>query len=113
LDFCNSLADYKSRASIEIMIIDTLKNILEADHSYMQNEQASERWMFINHIVLHWYYKILQLLKNKNLNNKFSPMDIIMLLKEIKKVKINQTWYNTEITKKTKDTLKLLNVPIT
>jgi len=104
--------DYKSRASIEIMI-DTLKNILESDNSYMQNEQALEGWMFINHIALHWYYKILQLLKNGNLNKKFSPMDLIMFLKEIKKVKIDKTWHNAEITKKTEDLLKLLNVPIT
>ena len=104
--------DYKSRSNIEIMI-DTLKNILESDHSYMQNEQTLEGWMFINHIALHWYYKILQILKNKNLNKKFSPMDLIMFLKEIKKVKINNEWYTAEITKKTEELLKIVNVHIT
>lgn len=104
--------DYKSRSNIEIMI-DTLKNILESDHSYMQNEQALEGWMFINHIALHWYYKVLQILKHNKLNKKFSPMDFIMFLKEIKKVKINNEWFIAELTKKTEAMLKLVNVHIT
>jgi len=104
--------DYKSRVQIEIMI-DALKNIIDADKSYMQNEQALEAWMFINYITLHWYYKILHLLKSKELNHKFSPMDLISFLKEIKKVKINDKWYSSEIIKKTEDTLKLLDIHIT
>jgi len=53
--------NYKSRGQIESMI-NVLKNIVDADKSYMQNEQALEAWMFINYIALHWYYKIYQLL---------------------------------------------------
>ena len=73
--------DYKSRSQIETMI-DALKNVINADKSYMQNEQSLEAWMFINHITLHWYYKILQLLKSKALNNRYAPMDLIRFLKE-------------------------------
>jgi len=104
--------DYKSRGQVETMI-DTLKNIIDADKSYMQNEQSLEAWMFINYLALHWYYKILQLLKLKKLNQKFAPMDIILFLKEIKKVKINDSWYLAEITKKTSDLLQILGVHIT
>lgn len=96
--------DYKSRMQIEGMI-DILKNIVEADKSYMQNEQALEAWMFINYIALHWYYKIYQLLATHNLNKKYSPMDFILFLKEIRKVKINRKWYLAEFTKKTSDLL--------
>ena len=87
--------DYKSRGQVETMI-DTLKNIIDADKSYMQNEQALEALMFINYIAMHWYYRILELLKNNNLNKKYAPMDFILFLKSIKKVKINDKWFIAE-----------------
>ena len=110
---CNVFADYKTRGDVETMI-DALKNILEADRTYMQNEQALEGWMFINLIALKWYYTILNLLKKKGLNKKYSPMDFLLFLCEIKKVKINNLWFDAETTKKTRDLLQSLNIlPIT
>jgi len=104
--------DYKSRSQIETMI-DALKNIIDADRSYMQNEQALEAWMFINYIVLHWYYNILQLLKSAKLNSRYSPTDLIAFLKEIKKVKINDEWFVAEMTKKTQILLDSVGIHIT
>jgi len=104
--------DYKSRGEVEQMI-DTLKNVVEADVSYMQNEHALEGWMFINYIALHWYYRLYQLLVKHEMNGKFSPKDLISFLIEIKRVKINDKWYTAEITKKTADLLKKLELPIT
>ena len=104
--------NYKSRMQIENMI-DVFKNILEADSSYMQNEQALEAWMFINHIALHWYYRIYQLLAKFDLTKKFSPMDFILFLKEIRKVKANGIWNTAEITNKTQKLLDKLKIPIT
>jgi hypothetical protein len=104
--------NYKSRRQIEEMV-DVLKNILEADSSYMQNEQALETWMFINHITLHWYYRIYQLLARYELTRKYSPMDFILFLKEVRKVRINGKWYMAEITNKTQKLLEKLNIPIT
>jgi transposase len=80
--------NYKSRNQIEKMI-DVMKNILEADKSYMQNEQALVTWMFINHITLHRYYRICQLLADYNMTKKYAPMDFLLFLKEIRKVKDN------------------------
>ena len=102
-------ANYKARADVETMI-DALKNIIEADRSYMQNEQALEGWMFINLIALKWYYTILNLLKKHELNKKYSPMDFLSYLSEIKKVKINNEWYDAEITRKTREFLESLNI---
>lgn len=42
---------YKSRQAIEVLF-DSTKNVLEADHTYMQNEQTLKGWMFVNHITL-------------------------------------------------------------
>ncbi len=103
--------NYKSRNHIEEMI-NVLKNIMEADSSYMQNEQALETWMFINYITLHWYYKIYQLLAKYELTKKYSPMDFILFLKEIRKVRMNDKWYLAEITAKTENLLAKLNIPI-
>jgi len=104
--------NYKARGQVEGMI-DVFKNIVEADKSYMQNEQALEAWMFVNYIALHWYYKIYHLLVANNLNKKYSPMDFILFLKEIRKVKINDKWHNAEVTAKTIDLLNKLGVHIT
>lgn len=104
--------DYKSRIGIEQMI-DSFKNVLEADRTYMQNEQALEGWMFINYIALHWYYKIYHLLIKHELNHKYSPMDIVKFFTEIRKVKCDDTWHFAEITKKTQDLSNKLGVHIT
>ena len=104
--------DYKSRMQIETMI-DALKNVLEADSSYMHNEQSLETWMLINYIALHWYYRLLHNLKANKLNKKFAPMDFLKFLMEIKKVRINGKWYDAEITKKYSDILKSAGIHIT
>ena len=48
---------YKSRGAIELLF-DGMKNVLEADHTYMQDEQTLKGWMFINHITLQWYQQL-------------------------------------------------------
>jgi transposase len=104
-------ADYKTRTQIEEMI-DSMKNVVEADKTYMQNEQTLEAWMFVNYIALHWYYIILQKIKLKKLNSKLSPQDLLLKLKELRRVKINEKWYNAEITAKTQQLLNKLDVKI-
>lgn len=104
--------NYKSRGQIEEMF-DVFKNILAADSSYMQNEQALETWLFVNHIALHWYFKVYQLLAKEDLIGKYSPMDFVLFLKEIRKVKINNKWHSAEVTKKTVKLLNKLNIHIT
>ena len=104
---------YKTRGQVETMI-DALKNIVDADKTYMQNPQTLEGWMFINLIALKWYYNILNLLKKHELNKNYAPTDLLMMLSEIKKVKINDIWHDAEKTKKTSELLIKLGIePIT
>ena len=91
---------YKSRLAIEEMF-DTLKNMLDADSAYMQNEDALQGWMFINHLALQWYHQMYANLKEKELLPKYSVKDMLLLLREIRHVKINDKWYPAEITKAT------------
>ena len=105
--------NYKTRGEVETMI-DTLKNVVEADHTYMQNELALEGWMFINMIALKWYYIILNLLKKHELNKKLSPADFLLFLSEVKMVKINNSWQRAEVTRKTSELMQKLKIePVT
>lgn len=103
---------YKSRQSIETMF-DAMKNILQADSSYMQSEIALSGWLFISYIALQWYYHIYNLLLEKRLISKYSVKDVLIHLTEIRKVKINNVWKLAEITSKTQTLLKKLDIPIT
>jgi hypothetical protein len=104
---------YKTRGEVETMI-DALKNIVDADRTYMQNQQTLEGWMFINLVALKWYYHILNSLKTHELNKKYSPMDQLMMLNEIKKIEINDVWYDAEKTKSVSELLTKLKIaPIT
>lgn len=89
---------YKSRMTIEVLF-DGMKNVLEADHTYMQNEQTLQGWMFINHITLQWYQQLYSELKAKGLLKQYSVNDYIQLLTDLKKIKINGEWHFNEITK--------------
>jgi len=89
---------YKSRMTIEVLF-DGMKNVLEADHTYMQNEQTLQGWMFINHITLQWYQQLYTELKDKKLLKQYSVNDYIQLLTDLKKIKINGEWHFNEITK--------------
>ena len=73
---------YKSRMAIETMF-DGMKNILEADHTYMQNEQTLQGWMFVNHITLQWYQHLYIELKEKKLLKQISVNDYIQMLTDV------------------------------
>ena len=103
---------YKSRNTIEVMI-DAMKNVSEADRSYMHTIEALEGWLFVNYLALQWYYKIYNMLQKKKLPASYSPNDLLMHLAEIKKVKINETWYTAEINSKTQKLIDKIGIHIT
>jgi transposase len=106
---------YKSRNDIE-QLNDVYKNVLEADKTYMQSEAGMEAWHFINFFALRAYYRILAQLKETDLNKKYSPADILLVLQNVKKVKINDTWVEAEIPKRAKiviDAFNLKKTPVT
>lgn len=103
---------YKSRMEVETAF-DAFKNTLDADRSYMQNDQALEGWMFMNYLALLAYWRILKLLVKMELLSKFSIKDLLIHLLHIQKIKINGQWHSAEITDKTKKLLIKLGYPIT
>jgi len=102
----------KGRLEIE-QVIDTFKNTLKADRTYMRDDQQMEGWMFVNFISLLFYYKIYGLLTQKELLRKYSPKDVLMHLSKIHKLKINDKWITSEIPKKSRTVIEKLDIRIT
>lgn len=98
---------FKTRNDVEVAF-NTFKNILMADASHMRSPQSNETWFLINFIALIMYYRLFNALSSKKLIHKFSPSDILLFLQQIKKLSINNSWVDAEITQKNKKVLNLL-----
>lgn len=103
---------YKSRSQIE-QNFDFLKNLLELDKVYLQNDYSVEGWAFVNHISLMLCYRLYDKLKQANLLSSFSIEDLLVHLKYIHKSFFNNSWVSSEISSKTLDILNALNLHIT
>ena len=100
---------YKSRMDVE-KVFDSFKNLLDSDKSYMQSEESLETWMLINHISVLLYYKVLNNIRSHSLNNNLSPQDLLLKLMNVKKLKINNSWYTSEINSRSQDLFHKLNI---
>ena len=103
---------YKTRCEVE-QAIDVFKTNLEADSSYMQNEQSLEAYTFINFIALQWYYLIREKLRVADKLSKYSPMQMVKFLSRIRTVFVNDKWTRAEVTKKQADLLAEIGWSIT
>lgn len=102
---------YKSRMTIELLF-DGMKNVMEADHTYMQDEQTLKGWMFVNHLTLQWYQHLYIELKAKKLLKIYSVNDYIQMLTDLKKIKINENWFFNEITNQTHKMIEKLGIAV-
>src|SRR6218665_964454 len=59
--------EYKGRCEIE-QLFDRLKNTPDASVSHMQNEEALQGWMFVNHIAMQVLCQLCDKLKKAPLN---------------------------------------------
>ena len=104
--------DYKTRGDVE-QAIDAFKNIIEADHSYMQDEKSLEAWTFICLIALQWYYALSVRLKKAELSNRFAPMDMVRSLSRVRTVRIDKNWIPAEVMKKDRPLVEAAGLNIT
>jgi hypothetical protein len=93
-------------------VIDTLKNTLGKDENYIRNEKSLEGLMFIDLLVLRMHSKLVDILKEKELLQKYSPDDIINIMRHIQKIKIKDNWLTNEISKKHKEIIQLIGLNI-
>lgn len=104
--------DYKTRGDVE-QAIDAFKNIIEADHSYMQDEKSLEAWMFINLIALQWYYRLSMAMRAAELTNKYAPMDMVRSLSRVRTVRVEKKWVVAEVMKKDRQLIEAAGLDIT
>lgn len=104
---------YKSRAEIE-QFFDCYKNTIDAYVSHMQNEDALQGWIFINHIAMQITYDLFEQIKSKQLNKHYSIKDVITHLSQIRQIQLNNnSFFISEINKTTKNILSKLKIHIT
>ena len=103
---------YKSRMEVET-VFDMYKNLLQADKSYMQSDDVFEAWVFINHLATILYYKIFNIIKEKQKLGTISPKDLLMRLSRVSKLRIGDEWMNAEISRSSLVMFKALNIPVT
>jgi transposase len=107
-----SFALLKGRMEIE-SVIDTFKNTLQADRTYMRDDESMEGWLFINFLALQMHYQIYNKLREENLLAKYSPKDVLMHLARLHKIKIQEEWRTSETPRKTKEIIQKLKTRIT
>ena len=89
-----------------------MKNLLDQDHTYLQDKYAVESWAFINHISLMLVYEIYSRLKAADILGNYSIHDFVIHLKYIQRIKINSSWVTGEISGKTQKLLDALDIHI-
>lgn len=104
----------KARTNIE-NVFDTFKNTLDADKTYMQNDEKLQGWTFVNFIALKMYYTLYGILLKQDLLNNFSPKDILLHFSKIQRVKIGEKNIQSEIPKTTRKLMEKMKIdlPIT
>lgn len=102
---------YKSRMAIE-NAFDALKTVLEADKTYMQNEDVLHGWIFANHLALQWYFQLANLLAYHKLTAQFSVADIIQHMVGVRILRIQDKWIPAEVIKATREIISKIERPI-
>ncbi|MDI9455101.1 MAG: transposase [Spirochaetota bacterium] len=111
LDESQIYALYKTRQEIE-QNFKCYDDTLDLDASFMQDQDAFEGWLFINHLALQMLYGILDYIAQANLAAKYSFKDVVRTLKGIRANKINGQWRLTQFTKNIRKLCTDLNIEI-
>ncbi|MDD5782169.1 MAG: hypothetical protein PUD30_04810 [Muribaculaceae bacterium] len=104
--------DYKTRGDVE-QAIDAFKNVIDADHSYMQDEKLLEAWTFICMIALQWYYDLSERLIKAEISNRYAPMDMVRSLSRVRTVRVEGKWIPAEVMKKDRQLVEAAGLDIT
>ena len=77
---------YKERWDIE-QCFDYLKNAVDIGAPHKRTDGELLAWSFINHVSLLYFYGIVRALRDNELNNEYTPEDILAIGKNIYKVR--------------------------
>jgi hypothetical protein len=94
-------------------MVDFLKNFLKGrkfvDRVYLRDDLMLQRWMFVNFLSLLYYYRVYMKLREAELLKKYSVKDLIIHLRRIYKLKIDNKWVTSEIPKTSRKIIEKLN----
>ena len=99
---------YKERWDIE-QCFDYLKNTVQIGAPYKRTNNELEAWAFINHISLLYFYGVVKALRENELNEKYSPEDILAIGKNIYRVRDHYYAKENRLSEVPKNDLELLN----
>lgn len=103
---------YKQRGDIE-EVFDVLKNVLNADKSYLRTNEHIRGYMFVMLISLIIHYRLLNTLRKAELINVVSVREVLVYLSKIYVVEDNQgNEILSEIPKKSRDLLEKMDVSL-
>jgi transposase len=102
---------YKDRENIETAF-DALKNELENDKTYLDDEDAVRGYFFISFVSLYLYYKILKRLKEKGLGGKVSVAEVLLELSKVYEINMGVKKKLSEIPEKVEKLANLLELDI-
>ncbi len=80
---------WKDRENIEVAF-DTLKNELENDKTYLDDDDAVRGYFFISFLSLYLYYKILNLLRKAELVDKISVNEVLLELSKVYEIHLGE-----------------------
>jgi len=102
---------YKKRERVEKMF-DAYKNVLDADRSYLQDDESVFGHVFISFLSLYAYCKLEEMLKTAGLSRKMSPMDLLLQYSKVYHVEIGDRDLISEVPKKVMDLEKRLGTHV-
>lgn len=107
----NIYLKYKERESVETAF-DAMKNELENDKTYLGDDDAVRGYFFVSFMSLYLYYKILKMLKEKDLVGKVSVGETLLELSKVYEVTIGEKKKFSEIPKRVGKLADMLELDI-
>ena len=117
--FCSNLdvapeeiyLSYKQRWDIE-QCFDYLKNNVSKSASYAHKDDYFRGWAFLNHISLLYFYGLINMLHQKEIDDGYSASDVLALTKNIYLVDVGdgKGMQLSEIQKKTQELMSALKI---
>ena len=102
---------YKKRDSIE-KLFDVYKTTLNADKLYLHDDESVYGHVFVAFLSLYTYCKLLKAIKKAEINDKFSPTDILLKFRKVKNINFGEKSIITEVPKKVRELDKTLKFNI-
>ncbi len=87
---------WKDRENIEVAF-DALKNELENDKTYLDDDDALRGYFFISFLSLYLYYKTLNLLRKAKLVDKFSVNEVLLEFSKVYEIHLGKKKKLSEI----------------